>query len=82
LSSGSETYEIAVRFPIVASATIKVDGERVSKGWEIAGRTYHLSSLSSKLGSDVTIQVNMTSERAVRSLILKIGDQVLKYPDK
>ena len=82
LSSGEEahyiTYNYGLRTP--GNETIKVDGRTVVSKYTIAGE-HPLSALASEIGSDVTITVRarVNFARAPKSIILKVGDQILTY---
>ncbi len=81
LSSGGEvhyiTYNYGIRAPL---ETITVDGEKALSKYIIAGE-YPLSELASKLGTDVTITVSarINFAHAPKSIILKVGTQILRY---
>jgi hypothetical protein len=82
LSSGGEvhyiTYNYGLRTP--GLETITVDGKKAISKYTIAGE-YPLSALASEVGSDVTITVRarVNFARAPKSIILKVGDQILTY---
>ena len=82
LSSGGEvhyiTYNYGLRTP--GLETITVDGKKAISKYTIAGE-YPLSVLASEVGSDVTITVRarINFARAPKSIILKVGNQVLTY---
>jgi hypothetical protein len=86
-----DAHEIKIHFAAwlvgiyFGSDYIMVDGQLIVKERNIRGKIYPLRALSSKLGSDVTIQVfsGTGSEvganiYAVKLLVLKVGDQVVK----
>ena len=82
LSSGGEvhyiTYNYGLRTP--GLETITMDGKKAIPKYTIAGE-YPLSVLASEVGSDVTITVRarINFARAPKSIILKVGNQVLTY---
>jgi hypothetical protein len=82
LSSDREAHDIAVHLRWPGTDTISVDGITVVKAGmtEVIDDTeYPLPSLSSILGSDVTISVRRGywASLRVKSITLKIGDQIL-----
>jgi hypothetical protein len=87
VDSVRDAHEIKIKFGYLGRlrGSIMVDGQVVVKERNINGKVYPLRVLSSELGSDVTIQVHNSSRGniyEVKLLILKIGDQIVRWPTK
>lgn len=82
LSSGRESHDIALIWGLARGA-IEVDGQLAFKSaFPRAMHPYPLKTLSSALGSDVAIQWAQDGDLKgfkIRILVIKIGDQVLRY---
>jgi hypothetical protein len=82
LSSGEEAHYITCNYGLrtPGNETITVDGKTAVSKYTIAGE-HPLSVLASEIGSDVTIAVRarVNFARAPKSIILKVGDQILTY---
>jgi hypothetical protein len=82
LSSGEETHYITYNYGLrtPGNETITVDGKTAISKYTIAGE-HPLSALASEIGSDVTITVRarVNFARAPKSIVLKVGDQILTY---
>jgi hypothetical protein len=78
LSSSQEVHEIIVVLSFRSDDIIEVDGERINRDRAINGGEYAANTLSSKLGSNVTITVvGVPLMTRIWSVTVKVGPQVL-----
>jgi hypothetical protein len=88
VDSVRDAHELKIKFGYLGQlrGSIMVDGQVLVKERNIHGKIYPLRALGSELGSDVTIQVHNGFGGAhiyeVKLLILKIGDQIVRWPTK
>jgi hypothetical protein len=71
---GNDDHRIGLDFPALRSDVVRVDGERVTKGWDNRNTAIPIT-LGSTSGS---VTVNMAANRIV-SVVFTIGDQRLIY---
>ncbi len=76
LSSGTETHDITYKYKMFSNDTITVDGKVQVSKFHIDDKEYPLS-LSSIVGTGVTIKIEPPLLFGRRHMILKIGNQVL-----
>lgn len=79
LSSGGEAHLITFSYGVALAETIKVDGKTAVTRYIVNDGEYPLSALSSAVGSDVTISVKRRLAYGLKSIGLKVGDQILTY---